>query len=60
MSTKTRREFLQTAARVALLGTVGMVGAVLFRRQQACKARGGCGGCAASDGCSLPWKVAKR
>ncbi|MEI6279738.1 MAG: hypothetical protein WCQ16_10220 [Verrucomicrobiae bacterium] len=57
---KTRREFLRAAARGALLGAVGLIGAVLFRRQQDCAARGGCGGCAVSDGCSLPWKEAQR
>ena len=60
MSAKTRREFLQAAARVALLGMVGLIGAVLVRRQQDCTARGGCHGCNISDGCSLPWKEAKR
>ncbi len=55
-----RREFLRTAVRAALLGTVGLIGAVLVRRQQDCTARGGCDGCAASDGCPLPWKVVKR
>ena len=57
---KTRRDFLRTAVRVALLGTVGLIGAVLVRRQQDCTARGGCDGCNVSDGCSLPWKVVKR
>jgi hypothetical protein len=55
-----RREFLRTALRAALLGTVGLIGAVLVRRQQDCTARGGCDGCNISDGCSLPWKVVKR
>ena len=57
---KTRREFLRTAVRAALLGAVGLLGAVLVRRQEDCAARGGCGGCNVSDGCSLPWKVVKR
>ena len=55
-----RREFLRTAVRAAFLGTVGLIGVVLVRRQQDCTARGGCGGCNISDGCSLPWKEVKR
>ena len=55
-----RREFLRTAVRAALLGVVGLLGVVLIRRQEDCTARGGCGGCNVSDGCSLPWKVVKR
>jgi len=55
-----RREFLRTAVRAVLLGTLGLIGAVLIRREQDCTARGGCGGCNLSDGCSLPWKVVKR
>ncbi|MEI6072383.1 MAG: hypothetical protein WCS31_11370 [Verrucomicrobiae bacterium] len=57
---KSRREFLRAAARVALLGTVGLLGAVLVRREQDCASRGGCGGCAASGSCALPWKEAPR
>ena len=57
---KTRREFLRTAVRAALLGVVGLLGAVLVRRQEDCTARGGCDGCTVSGGCSLPWKVVKR
>jgi hypothetical protein len=60
MAPKTRREFLRTALRSALLGAVGLLGAVLVRRQQDCTAHGGCGGCNRSDGCELPWKVVKR
>jgi|GEM_PF-3516536 len=56
---KTRREFLRAAVRAALLGTVGLVGALLVRRQQDCTARGGCDGCHVSGGCALPWKVVK-
>jgi len=56
----TRREFLQAAARFALLGTVGLIGAVLFRRQQDCPGRGTCGGCHVFDGCPLPWKEEER
>jgi hypothetical protein len=55
-----RREFMRTAFRAAMLGALGLVGAVLFRRQQDCAERGGCDGCHASDGCSLPWKEGKR
>ena len=55
-----RRDFLRTAVRAALLGVVGLLGVVLIRRQEDCTARGGCGGCNVSDGCSLPWKVVKR
>lgn len=55
-----RRDFLRAAVRVALLGAVGLIGSVLVRRQEGCTARGGCGGCNVSDGCSLPWKVVKR
>jgi hypothetical protein len=60
MAPKTRREFLRTALRSALLGAVGLLGAVLVRRQQDCTARGGCGGCNLSVRCPLPWKVVKR
>jgi len=60
MAPKTRREFLRTAVRSALLGAVGLLGAVLVRRQQDCTARGGCDGCNLSVGCPLPWKVVKR
>jgi len=56
----TRREFLRSAVRATLLGTVGLVGAVLFRRRQDCTTRGGCSGCNVSEGCSLPWKEAKK
>lgn len=55
-----RREFLRAAVRVALLGAVGLIGAVLVRRQEDCTARGGCEGCNVSDGCALPWKAVKR
>ena len=55
-----RREFLRTALRAALLGTIGLIGTMLVRRQEDCAARGGCGGCNVSDGCELPWKAVKR
>ena len=57
---QTRRAFFKTAARITLLGAVGLIGIVLSRRRQDCEARGGCGGCNVVDNCSLPWKVAKR
>ena len=57
---QTRREFLRSTARTVLLGSVGVIGALLFRRGRDCANRGGCGGCNLYIGCALPWREEKR
>jgi len=68
----TRREFLKSAARLALLAGLGVLGLRLLRggvgaasgrlrrAQQACLNQGVCRGCTAYSGCGLPAALSAR
>ncbi len=69
-SGSTRRDFLRTGIRYAVLTSVAVVSALLFKRSggkltgQTCVNQGICSGCGAFSGCGLPAalsaKAAKR
>lgn len=67
---QSRREFFRSGARVAALGVLGAVAALLGRRafngpgqavgKQTCSNQFICSGCASFDGCGLPQALSRR